>query len=281
MDGVKLHPHPSHGMIGTVAETTGEVDCGRDPRSAPIRVRGRLGGTTIQPLTVGVPWPKGALAKATGLKLTDESGADLPVQAEALSHWSDGSVKWLLVDTLLSCPDQSQRTLRLSIVDEAAGHEAREAFAPMRVEQAADEFVVHTGVATYRVDRRRLALEATRTLLAGCVAGPVLDCVFRDASGRRRSPFVRRSLVETAGPVRTTLVLEGTIRRARGLRFRCRLCFFAGTDLVRLRFTLHNPNRAEHRGGLWDLGDAGSVLFRGLSLVVHAGPDRARAIWTV
>src|SRR5262249_8410801 len=43
-------------------------------------------------------------------------------------------------------------------------------------------------------------------------------------------------------------------------------CFFAGLGLVRIRFTVHNPQRARHPGGLWDLGDAGSMYFRDLSL---------------
>jgi hypothetical protein len=30
--------------------------------------------------------------------------------------------------------------------------------------------------------------------------------------------------------------------------------------------TLHNPNRARHPGGIWDLGDPGSILFRDLSM---------------
>ena len=35
---------------------------------------------------------------------------------------------------------------------------------------------------------------------------------------------------------------------------------------MRVRLTVHNPQRARHRGGLWDLGDPGSILFRELAL---------------
>ena len=82
--------------------------------------------------------------------------------------------------------------------------------------------------------------------------------------------------VDEAGPVRTTLCWTGRVEGCRGLRFRARVSLYAGTGLVCLRFTLHNSRRARHRGGLWDLGDPGSWLFRDLSLRLRlpAGPDR-------
>ena len=49
--------------------------------------------------------------------------------------------------------------------------------------------------------------------------------------------------------------------------------------LLRLDVRLHNPECARHRSGLWDLGDAGSALFRAFDVVVErhrsAGTDAA------
>jgi hypothetical protein len=33
-----------------------------------------------------------------------------------------------------------------------------------------------------------------------------------------------------------------------------------------VKFTLHNPKAAHHPGGLWDLGDPGSIYFSDLIL---------------
>ena len=61
------------------------------------------------------------------------------------------------------------------------------------------------------------------------------------------------------------------------LRLEIRHSVFAGTDLVRLEVVLHNPQAARHRGGLWDLGDPGSVLFEDVSLRIEAkGPTTLR-----
>jgi hypothetical protein len=63
--------------------------------------------------------------------------------------------------------------------------------------------------------------------------------------------------------------------------FISRLSFYAGSGRVELRFTLHNPNAATHPGGLWDLGDEGSVYFRDLAIhVPMRAQNNARCLWT-
>jgi hypothetical protein len=49
---------------------------------------------------------------------------------------------------------------------------------------------------------------------------------------------------------------------------------------VRVEYTLHNPRRAAHPGGTWDLGDRGSVLFRELSLgLMFRSSEPAQLHW--
>src|SRR5438445_2338426 len=103
--------------------------------------------------------------------------------------------------------------------------------------------------------------------------------VLSDMNGRPVPFQVDEVNLEDRGPVRATVLITGIARRS-GLRFYLRLCFFAGTTLVRLRFTLHNPRRARHKDGLWDLGDPGSVLFKGLALELElAGIVRPEIGW--
>src|SRR5207248_2147196 len=110
--------------------------------------------------------------------------------------------------------------------------------------------------------------------------GPHSCITLTDRKGHAVTGRVERSCIEEHGPVRATVRLDGVFVGAAPCRFVARLCFFAGLGLVRLRVTLHNPRRARHRGGLWDLGDAGSVLFRDLSLAVVLAPtDAARLTW--
>jgi hypothetical protein len=89
--------------------------------------------------------------------------------------------------------------------------------------------------------------------------------------------------------VRSAGSFEGYAR----LQFSAHAVWLPGNGLIRYEFTLRNPGRARHRGGYWDLGDAGSVLFRGLSvelvgsatehsrLICTTGPEQPSRDWSV
>jgi len=52
-----------------------------------------------EPVTLGVPFPKGALKDGDGVRLARDSNV-IPCQREITSRWPDGSIRWLLLDFL-------------------------------------------------------------------------------------------------------------------------------------------------------------------------------------
>lgn len=66
----------------------------------PLRVLNEPGTTVANaPMTVGVPFPQGALDDVANVRLVDETGAEVPLQARETALWSRfGSIKWLLCD---------------------------------------------------------------------------------------------------------------------------------------------------------------------------------------
>jgi hypothetical protein len=50
------------------------------------------------PVTCGIPFPKGELGSERNVMLADGAGRTVPLQTEVTSRWSDGSVRWLLLD---------------------------------------------------------------------------------------------------------------------------------------------------------------------------------------
>ena len=69
--------------------------------SVPLSVRSSCDTAAPQPVTVGLPFANGVLHTAESVCLRDAQDRPAPVQATALAHWPDGSVKWLLVDAVL------------------------------------------------------------------------------------------------------------------------------------------------------------------------------------
>jgi hypothetical protein len=231
-----------------------------------------------QPVTAGIPFPKGQLADSTHLRLLGPDGGDIPLQLRPLAHWSDGSVKWLLLDFIL--PPIPQGRNRFELTPGLSGTKSN-GVGGISVEETLHSLVVATGTATFHLSRNNLPMDrvvvgSREVLEKGCS-----EILLTDAKGGRGKLHVELVSVEARGPVRATVKYDGTFAGRVPCRFVARLCFFAHTSLVRMRFTIHNPNRARHKGGLWDLGDAGSLLFRDLSFHIRLkGPGDPSVAWT-
>jgi hypothetical protein len=249
----------------------------------PLIVESAVATLANQPVTVGVPFPRGVLADGLVPSLSDASGRGVPLQTTPLAHWPDGSAKWLLLDFICGPVAKGQETWSLELRDKQTPrfpHSEEQ----LRVDETERGIIVSTGSASFMLDRDVLA----PIVQAEIDGAPILDSarsrtVLIDAKGRNCLPRIERSEIETRGPVRATVRFEGSFdgRRRDRCRFRARLSFFAGLSLVRVELTLHNPRRARHRGGLWDLGDPGSILFRDLSLQLALSGDGAQQIhWT-
>ena len=205
-----------------------------------------LGGTPAPAATGvswGVPWPKGAVAKAQGFTVTAPDGKALPVQTWPLAYWPDGSVKWSGFATVAD-PAAGPFTI-------AAGA-ATGPGAALRVRQSESTIEVDTGVLKCRVPKWGDALIDSLTVDGRLIARQGrLTCIVQDGadgaaeSTPRRERFtgkLNQVTVEQSGPVRAVLKLEGVHKAAAGSRawlpFVVRLYFYAGSDNVRLVHTI-------------------------------------------
>jgi hypothetical protein len=250
---------------------------GARPAAVPLWVEGDR-AAACQPVTVGLPLPRGLLTDPRATHLVDDEGRPVGWQGQALARWPDGSVKWLLADFVLPSVTADRRIWTLRIDDR---HD-QSAAAALRVEEAEQRALVSTGVAEFHLNLRS-PLPLDRVVAGGrdVVEPGSATALLTDAAGRAGRAEVERAAFEERGPIRATLRLEGRFAGESPCRFVARVCFFAGTGFVRVRLTLHNPRRALHPGGLWDLGDPGSVLFRALALELRAKATVAPQVtWT-
>jgi len=215
---------------------------------------------SAQPVTLGLPFPKGTLREVGNVALLASAETTLPVQTAPLARWSDGSIKWLLLDFIVQALREGHSKWWFEPGAACSAHTQR-----LRLQESQHALTIDTGTARFRVDRRK-GLEGTRVLLT-------------DRWGKVCCPRIDEAVIETRDPVRTTIRLVGAFPDHVPCRFVARLCFFAGTGLARMRLTLHNPQRARHRGGLWDLGDPGSIFFRDLSIEATV-PEGASVLWS-
>jgi hypothetical protein len=244
--------------------------------AVPLLLESGRGSCGPQPLSAGICFPRGALKSDACFRWRDERQRDLPLQTETLARWGDGSIQWLLVDVLPDSLPARQVMAQLQPVTKTLRRRS-----PLQMRELPDFIEVNTGVATFTLDRHAFRPFAQATVGKDeLLDGPGSQTVLVEEGGQSRQAHIERVIREADGPVRATLRFEGSFAGETSCRFVARLCFFAGTALVRLRFTLHNPKRARHKRGLWDLGDAGSALFRGLatSLTLKRGAAQ-RMMW--
>lgn len=86
-----------------------------------------------------------------------------------------------------------------------------------------------------------------------------------DAAQQAHQPSLQSCHWNRFGPLHATCHLEANYPTLRGLRLTIVLQFWNNTGLIRSDICWHNPHRARHSGGLWDLGDAGSIFLRDAS----------------
>ncbi len=198
-----------------------------------------------QPLRFGIPFAPGQCLHPTDVSLWQEN-QPLPQHLQVSSHWPDGSVRWLLADTLVQ-----QAT-------------------PLELRQHRLTTTPNTG--HWQLQAQPQQLQLTHPSFS---AAPLQLRLVLQHQGEQLARFSAPEIF-----LRTALFDEYRLVAEFAhvpLHAELRLCCYA-EGLVQCSVVLHNPQRARHAGGLWDLGDAGSVLFQGLELEVEwlNGEDQIR-----
>lgn len=230
-----------------------------------------------EPVRIGVPLPAGRVHDPRELVLTDAAGEPIPHQFAALASWADKSVKWLLIDALVRLAPRERTRMFIRVASEI---QASRATAPV-LKIAADEDVItiDTGAGQFTVERR-----GAGPITGARVAGQEMlqrngsRIRLTDMAGSRHELHIQRQAIEEQGPLRATIVAEGTFHGTRPLplHFRMRSVFWAGTALARVDLLIRNTRAAIHPGGLWDLGDPGSCYLRDVTLACFpCGPAQS------
>jgi hypothetical protein len=239
------------------------------PVTVVRRLVDRLGSARRQePVTFGVPLPEGRFSARQAWTLLDEQGRAAPMHARSLDTWSDGSVRWLLVDARTDVPESRGTSLRLR---PAASGDGANPKPTLSVAQSDVGVVVDTGVARFSIQ------SGQNNPFGEVLLGdkPMLDArttvvAVTDQTGLVSAARVSDVTVLESNPLRA--VIDVNLGLARGplseLQLRARLEFYDGLATVKAAFRVRNPRRATHPGGFWDLGDSGSLFVRDLCLTL-------------
>jgi YetA-like protein len=233
-----------------------------------------------EPVTMGMPFPCGRLFELSQLALTNQDNQRLPLQFDVRDRWVDGSIKWGLLDFQATVAAGATTEYYLQACRDAAPAQT----SMVSLARFQDGWSIDTGVCRFSLNTHTLRLfdeVVSGEAVIGDAAGSQI--ALTDDGGHEYEPRIDSIAVEAPGPLRLSLKMSGKLiassHRLFG-QFIARVSFYAQSGLVELQFTVHNPRAAKHPGGLWDLGDVGSIYFKDLSLHTALRSDRVAAMWT-
>jgi hypothetical protein len=233
-----------------------------------IRLEEKDGTARIkEPVGLGIPLPKGSVQAIHQLALMNGQ-EPVNVQLEPLAHWQDGSLRWVYASFLASLGSGKVKDLELVKPQEP---NATTSHKPA-IEQTSDGCVIHTSTGTVVLASNSLCWQVTHKNNLSIPSTVTLS----DEAGLPCTAEADVNWEVThKGPVFVAYSLKGQWLKQNNeplARFKCELKISLETELVQVELTTHNPKRARHPGGLWDLGDQGSVYFQELAIETTLPP---------
>lgn len=192
----------------------------------------------------------------------NEDGVPQVVQTRPLVRWPDGSVKWMLLDWY---GEGGQVTAQVIASEDVATPLSLKS--PVTVEHRGETVVVRT-------PNREFQFQVGGTL------GDAFDLQIDTVAEGGLLPTIEDIEIVDRGPVRVGIRLRGRFARTTDrfpLQWAAEGDFFANESLQRWSLALRNTRAAKHPGGIWELGDAGSVMLRGVAVTIVPGESCDRA----
>ncbi|WP_418140112.1 hypothetical protein NUW46_11160 [Marinobacter sp. MA] len=207
----------------------------------------------FDPVHTGMPLPEGYLRPGEDHGLQTSEGHPVePFQSRPLSLWNDGSIRWLGIAFPARLAPWETREIELVAHNRSAS--------PKNMPPPAPRLLACEQALSVRIERA----DASWRVLSF----DLIDQDNKTCDVRMEETWVLIEEGALFSEYRTT----GSFLSQAGepyLRFFVTLQLYRIGQLVRIEAGLHNTRRALHRGGLWDLGDSGSVHFRSFSLSVR------------
>jgi hypothetical protein len=257
------------------------IPCRADDVSIPLTVyealRAGVSGVERkhEPVTTGIPLPRGLVFEKDGIPSLSLKGAD-NYQFRTLKKWPDGSVKWVLVDFQADVKANEENTTIL--VNRGNGN------TPGKLAEDKGEIIsIETGVMSVVLRKKgfnlfdRVVAEGKEIVQGNGSRGIVLvDKEGKEFLASRDKGT--KVIIEENGPVRAVVRIDGGHFNENGklLDYTMRLFFYQGKSRVKVQYTLRNAsmNAAKHAFIKSLTIDTKLNLLEGRKVVVstHKGP---------
>lgn len=219
--------------------------CGAEDLRIPLKIHEALRagvsgvGRHNEPVTVGIPFPKGSLSEKNGDPQLALEGVS-EYQFRTLAKWPDQSVRWALVDF--------QTDIKAGASSEKVHIVRGNGATPGRLAEERDGIIsVNTGLMEIQIRKKgfnlfdSVVMNGTQIIAKGASEGIVI-------AGEEGTKYFAlndsnaRVSIEENGPVRAVVKAEGSHigQNGRTMAFTVRMHFYKGQSRARVFYTLRN-----------------------------------------
>ncbi|MCF8092220.1 MAG: hypothetical protein K9K40_07135 [Desulfotignum sp.] len=228
-----------------------------------------------EPVSFGVPFPRGHVTHPDRLFLTTQKGEILPFGHKVLATWPDHSIKWLLVDIQVSADPGETIFFELEKTADTSSVKAdgTDPFTTsgFRLRHQAGRITIQSAQLNMQINTKGVFQPFYRAKYDGkdlfCLGDSAV--VLQDAEDTIWQPVIEETIIFHDTLLRKTICTRGWFEnttRPRFLKFECLTHFFSNTPWVKFEFSICNTNAAVHPGGAWDLGDENAFYFTSLTV---------------
>lgn len=228
-------------------------------------------GRNAEPITIGIPFKKGELYKLEQLCLYHLDDI-IPCQVSSTANWHDTSVKWILLKFQIDLTAQSEKTLTLALNELEYLNLAQEITnsKQISIEDLGNKLTINTGQTTFVLNKNELKpIEQIIQNKKIILDNQQNFIILKDQQSNILKPLIKSVNFEhNKNDICSTITLKGHFAsnvEQVCVFFSTNLTFYAGKSTIKWDFTIHNPKSAQHKAGLWDLGDEASFYFKELS----------------
>lgn len=240
----------------------------------PIYVNEPTGNPRVlsEPVSLGVPFRQGDVVTVEEITLRDNNGMTLPCQKKILARWPDKTIKWILLDFLVTIQSSVKNTFWLEKSKAASTNHTKIETDKIEVSQQNERLTVDTKTALIQLDTSEPILfrwfDKTNRNEPFCTCQALLT----HKNGQILKPKIHSITIKESGPIKATISITGSFSSEThqpSCHFSCNFTLYAGKSDIVVDVTLQNPNTSVHTGGLWDLGDPASIYFQDFKLLIR------------
>ena len=216
-----------------------------DSSSVTLSVKNRFADSyNSTPTRSGIPFPQGMLMSSKQLKLTDEHGSEIPLQARSLGYWPDQSIKWVLLDFQTDTHSNSEHVYVLEYGNTVT---RKNNDSGLSLTENDDEITVDTGRLNIIFDKTRFAPFSNISLDGNSYISGSRVMVYGTDGKKYLSTNASPEciVVEDSGPLHCVIRIEGNHESNDGSRLLksiFRVHAFSNTPYIRLEHTFVNDN---------------------------------------